>query len=104
MINKMPVVGKRYRHKEECVEPVSIWKDINELPNDDVNYFIYAEFFSGMAIIGHAKNNKIFRLHSDHIYPNGIIKRWSYLTDFINEHEQMKKDIEELKRNKLEGK
>jgi uncharacterized protein (DUF342 family) len=86
--------------KEECVEPVSIWKDVNELPRcldgaavfykrDGQTFIGEAHTFNGIAI--YPDSNSDFLNNED-------IDKVCLVSDFINSFEQMQKDIEDLKR------
>ena len=78
--------------KEEHVDPVSIWKDVSELPDD----------FKGDVIIkdrdGYVKNDWLQGASKPHFGKDFLKYKWCYLHDLINSFEQMQKDIEELKR------
>lgn len=84
--------------KEECVEPVSIWKDVSELPKilegDTVDSLIRDKNGNVARTIFYNQNGEI-----DHS-PSGLEfeKEYCTLTDFVKSFEQMQKDIEELKR------
>jgi len=81
--------------KEELVEPVSIWKDVSELPEDlrwQELLIKRADLSIGLAEIGSYPQDIIGCLNSKEIID------YCTLTDFINSFEQMQKDIEELKR------
>tara|TARA_R110000868_G_scaffold29030_1_gene107933 strand:+ start:6955 stop:7710 length:756 start_codon:yes stop_codon:yes gene_type:complete len=95
--------------KEERVEPVSIWKDVSELPEDDdlIPYLIKSK--NGSISIGEFRYFDDIEkgVFYDHIsqYDNNVeaeeienVKSYTTLTDFINSFEQMQKDIEQLKR------
>ena len=84
--------------KEECVEPVSIWKDVSELPKilegDTVDSLIRDKNGNVARTIFYNENGEI------DYSPSGLEfeKEYCTLTDFINSFEQMQKDIEELKK------
>jgi len=84
--------------KEEYVEPVSIWKDVSELPKilegDTLDSLIRDKNGNVARTIFYNENGEI-----DHS-PSGLEfkKEYCTITDFINSFEQMQKDIEELKR------
>jgi hypothetical protein len=77
--------------KEECVEPVSIWKDVSELPKDHLEK--HGEELIGLKLIFGGKAN--FVTHVD-ILRHG---KGMTLTDFIKQVEDM-----EARLRKLEGK
>jgi hypothetical protein len=78
--------------KEKRVEPVSIWKDVSELPDD----------FKGDVIIkdrdGYVKNDWLQGAPKPHFGKDFLKYKWCYLHDLINLFEQMQKDIEEIRR------
>lgn len=80
------------------VEPVSIWKDVSELPKilegDTVDSLIRDKNGNVTRTIFYNQNGEI-----DHS-PSGLEfeKEYCSLTDFVKSFEQMQKDIEELKR------
>jgi len=83
--------------KEECVEPVSIWKDGNELKElDKRNAQFLVRMKDGRVIMPIL--SKIFT-GDKKIDKN--IKEATTLTDFLNAFEQMQKDIQELKKINL---
>jgi len=105
------LIKRLQENNEECVEPVSIWKDVSELPEVDHDCIICTNK-GKMAFTMYQHTDKNFTYQVDEIdstvsnrsfNPHKMLK-YTTLTDFINAFEQMKKDIEELKRNKLEGK
>jgi hypothetical protein len=75
--------------KEERVDPVSIWKDVNELPPEFNNYIV------------RGKNKNAFLIKDvsaiDEFVKSPYGKEFTTLTNLINSFEQMQKDIEELK-------
>jgi hypothetical protein len=94
--------------KKERVEPVSIWKNVSELPDFHGNIHCLIKFknrkeielvryFSTNDIEGNVRGNFVpVDLKGEFIKPN--IKQYCLITDFINSFEQMQKDIEELKK------
>jgi hypothetical protein len=77
--------------KENCVEPVSIWKDVSELPKDHLEK--HGEELIALKVIFGGKAN--FVTHVDMIrHGKGMT-----LTDFVNQVEDM-----EARLRKLEGK
>ena len=90
--------------KEERVEPVSIWKDVSELPEICGAYFIKWKNLSGIQIGYFYAGNKTFYQNSNYNEGDELNKRHMekccLLTDFINSFEQMQKDIKELKKCK----
>ena len=94
----MPNPKPKIDMKEECVEPVSIWKDVSELPKilegDTVDSLIRDKNGNVTRTIFYNQNGEI-----DHS-PSGLEfeKEYCSLTDFVKSFEQMQKDIEELKR------
>jgi len=76
--------------KEERVDPVSIWKDINKLQRLP---FDYARKIS-------INQNGYFGIRSDNESYIGD-EKFCTLSDFINAFEQMQKDIEELKKKSI---
>jgi len=86
--------------KEECVEPVSIWKDVSELPYYGCRILVKHKHH--IQIIPYyycngifTPDNKDFSFEID----NSVIKKFCLLTDFINQVEDM-----EARLRKLEGK
>ncbi len=77
--------------KEERVEPVSIWKDVSELPD--------AELFGAenLVLVKADSGHKILTEWKDIMPSRTVFKKFCRINDLLNEHEQMKKDIEELK-------
>ncbi len=75
--------------KEERVDPVSIWKDVNELPPEFNNYIV------------RGKNKNAFLIKDvsaiDEFVKSPYGKEFTTLTNLNNSFEQMQKDIEELK-------
>ena len=92
------LIKRLQENNEECVEPVSIWKDVSEFPKilegDTVDSLIRDKNGNVTRTIFYNQNGEI-----DHS-PSGLEfeKEYCTLTDFINSFEQMQKDIEELKR------
>lgn len=89
--------------KEECVEPVSIWKDVSELPEYQ-NYHVIGKMKDGKCIFGfpyQLKDGVSTIRNIDNIGGNDKIyfKCFSTLTDFVNQVEDM-----EARLRKLEGK
>ena len=86
--------------KEERVDPVSIWKDVSELPRclDGAAVFYKRD---GQTFIGEAHSFGVIAIYpdsnSEHLN-NEDIDKVCLVGDFINSFEQMQKDIEELKR------
>lgn len=95
--------------KEERVEPVSIWKDVSELPEKEVRSFdCLVELYTGDIINGkyfagdfytmiHHPDMSLNKIRETLIQRRAITK-FCELTSFINSFEQMQKDIEQLKR------
>jgi len=95
--------------KEERVEPVSIWKDVSELPEKEVRSFdCLIELYTGDIINGkyfagdfytmiHHPDMSLNKIRETLIQRRAITK-FCELTNFINSFEQMQKDIEEFKR------
>ena len=98
----MPNPKPKIDMKEECVDPVSIWKDVSELPEICGAYFIKWKNLSGIQIGYFYAGNKTFYQNSNYNEGDELNKRHMekccLLTDFINSFEQMQKDIEEFKR------
>jgi len=96
--------------KEEHVEPVSIWKDVSELPRSlngaAVFYKRDRQTFIGKALTFNGSANNFYIVirpdsNSDHfqnILENEDIDKVCLVSDLINSFEQVQKDIEELKR------
>lgn len=89
--------------KEDRVEPVSIWKDVSELPKHDCK--IYLKWNSGYIQEGNYEctmNGFSFGRGLVNYASDLLDKTIGYctLTDFINSFEQMQKDIEELKKGR----
>jgi len=96
--------------KEERVEPVSIWKDVSELPRSlngaAVFYKRDRQTFIGKALTFNGSANNFYIMirpdsNSDHfqnILGNKDIDKVCLVSDLINSFEQVQKDIEELKR------
>lgn len=86
--------------KEEHVEPVSIWKDVSELPkNLDGAAILYKyrdQIYTG-EVHSFGEPTIYSAPNCDYI-DNSNVHKVCLLTDFINSFEQMQKDIEELKR------
>ena len=79
--------------KEEYAEPVSIWKDVSELPKNKSNLFIRRK--DGDFVPSRYDEQAILRFSGNCV--EDIIS-WCYLTDFVNSFEQMQNDITELKK------
>jgi hypothetical protein len=92
--------------KEECVESVSIWKDVSELPEIDHDCVICTNR-GNMAFAMYQHTGKSFTYQVDETdgsVSNGSIKphemyKYTTLTDFVNQVEAM-----EARLRKLEGK
>lgn len=81
--------------KEERVEPVSIWKDVDELKeleNQNEKFLIRTKDGRVLMLI-------LSNIFTDDNEINKNIKEATTLTDFVNTFEQMQKDIEELKKS-----
>ena len=94
--------------KEECIEPVSIWKDLflGELDvNNDELYLMQYDGGVRLGVVLHhdALDEYAISIIGKGIYPE-IEQKAIYadkccsLTDFVKSFEQMQKDIEELKK------
>jgi ferredoxin len=81
------------RETEERVDPVSIWKDGDELKElDKRNEQFLVRLKDGRVIMPILSN-----ILTDDNQINKNIKEATTLTDFINSFEQIRKDIKELK-------
>jgi len=80
----------------------SIWKDVNQLPKE--NCFVMIRFKGGDEDVlfgNYREENEIFLDENmKYHYPKESILGYTTLTDFINEHEQLKRDVEMLKGRK----
>jgi len=94
--------------KEECVEPVSIWKDVSKLPEEMQGQVLVAMKDGAKGLTYYTSSTGDFSVFLRHKYGNTFdnisvvkenIERWAYLTDFINQVEDM-----EARLRKLEGK
>jgi len=86
--------------KEESVEPVSIWKDVSELPEYGCRILVKHKHHRQIIPYYYCNgiftpDNKDFSFEID----NSIIKKFCLLTDFVNQVEDM-----EARLRKLEGK
>ena len=86
--------------KEERVDPVSIWKDVNEKIDNQSIIFVNK---AGYARLAEYWNDKIYFIEGDSgdvrahcIDKNYYGKKFCTLTDFINSFDQMQKDIQNL--------
>lgn len=100
--------GERIVMTKLSVEPVSIWKDVSESPEEITNIhdtaipclvkdalgYTTIATFSVDAFYDWRKPHKA--MEQGYLSTKSPIK-WCYLHDFINSFEQMQKDIEELK-------
>lgn len=88
--------------KEERVEPVSIWKDVSELPNHYTEVLLKGN--SSVARGYYYPSNGVFTILNERedrsvgVVTTKALQKYCTLTDFINSFEQMQKDIEELKK------
>lgn len=101
--NDMSKLEPKIDMKEECVEPVSIWKDVSELLEYQ-NYHVIGKMKDGKCIFGfpyQLKDGVSTIRNIDNIGGNDKIyfKCFSTLTDFVNQVEDM-----EARLRKLEGK
>lgn len=83
--------------KEECVEPVSIWKDVGESVKEydlDQGNLVLANMGGRVTLEDIERVQMEFEKHQECC----IYQKYASLTDFINSFEQMQKDIAELKR------
>ena len=101
-IHEIVIEEPKIDMKEECVEPVSIWKDVSEEIDNQSIIFVNK---AGYARLAEYWNDKVYFIEGDSgdvkehcIDKNYYGKKYCTLTDFINSFEQMQKDIEELKR------
>jgi ssDNA-binding Zn-finger/Zn-ribbon topoisomerase 1 len=94
--------------KKECVEPVSIWKDVSELPEGMQGQILVAMKDGTKGLTYYTSSTGDFSIFLKHKYGNTFddisvvkqnIERWAYLTDFVNQVEDM-----EARLRKLEGK
>ncbi len=89
--------------KKERVEPVSIWKDVSELPNSYCEVLVTDNYKVGRGYYDPKKGylTTLFESNNDNaaFYLTTGLRKYCTLADFINSFEQMQKDIEELKRN-----
>ncbi|NBV06679.1 MAG: hypothetical protein EBS06_05525 [Proteobacteria bacterium] len=109
-VNEKTVMSKpkpKIDMKEKCVESISIWKDVSELPEnfksvfiiksnlamDNNSYYLANGWNRNGNIVFEALENGIFSG-----YASCNVEKYCTLTDFINSFEQMQKDIEEIKR------
>ena len=90
--------------KEERVEPVSIWKDVSELPKVCGTVLIKWRNLTGVEMAYFYAGDESFYTDSncndEDEFVKQNIEKCCLLTDFINSFEQMKKDFEELKRRR----
>jgi len=86
--------------KEEHVDPVNIWKDVNELPSRLDGAAVFYKR-NGQTFIGEAHTFNRIAIYpdsnSDHL-ENKDIDKVFLVSDLINSFEQMQKDIEEFKK------
>jgi hypothetical protein len=83
--------------KEERVEPVSIWKNVSELPEGLVDEGI-VEWKRGGYSLGMTAHGRFLASAGNVVSSGESVAKFTSLADFINSFEQMQKDIEELKR------
>jgi len=83
--------------KEEHVDPVSIWKDVSELPEGLLDEGIVKWRRGGHSLMLTAQG-KFFDSSGHRVSSGESVAKFISLTDFINFFEQMQKDIEDLKR------
>ncbi|MEI7578591.1 MAG: hypothetical protein WCJ58_00970 [bacterium] len=83
--------------KEECVDPVSIWKDVSELPEGLLDEGIVKWRRGGHSLMLTAQG-KFFDSSGHRVSSGESVAKFISLTDFINSFEQMQKDIEDLER------
>ena len=89
--------------KERTVEPVSIWKDVSELPRSSdviIQYDYHADqHYTGIVTGYFNEIDKTFStMKGDRNIPCSHIVKYTTLTNFVNAFEQMQKDFKELKR------
>jgi hypothetical protein len=83
--------------KKERVEPVSIWKNVSELPEGLVDEGI-VEWKRGGYSLGMTAHGRFLASAGNVVSSGESVAKFTSLADFINSFEQMQKDIEELKR------
>ena len=83
------------RSEEE--NPKSIWKDVSELPTEEV-LSVIVELKNGEKCFANWKNGRFIEVGYVYGFSPKEIK-YCTLTDFINAFEQMQKDINQLKKN-----
>lgn len=90
--------------KEERVEPVSIWKDVGELPRVCGTVLIKWRNLTGVEMAYFYAGDESFytdsNCNNEDEFVKQNIEKCCLLTDFINSFEQMQKDFEELKRRR----
>ena len=91
--NNMSKPEPKIDMKEECVDSVSIWKDVGELSaihqgNENIEIILKSS----------GGDCNLTAMGDESLYFKNMSK-YCTLTDFINSFEQMQKDIEKLKRN-----
>ena len=88
--------------KEECVDPINIWKDVSELPKICGTVLVKWKNLTGIQMAYFYAGDESFYTDSNCANEDEFVKqnieKCCLLTDFINSFEQMQKDIEELKR------
>jgi hypothetical protein len=83
--------------KEEHVDPVSIWKDVSELPEGLLDEGIVKWRRGGHSLMLTAQG-KFFDSSGHRVSSGESVAKFISLTDFINSFEQIQKDIEDIKR------
>ena len=89
--------------KEERVDPVSIWKDVSDLPKVPTDCFVKTKPNTSLGVcFGVFQNtntdNRMFSTEEGRSISKEQTDKYCTLTDFINSFEQMQKDIKELKK------
>lgn len=87
--------------KEERVEPISIWKDVGNLPKVPTDCLIKTKPDTNLGVcFGVFQNtnteNTMFSTKEGRSISKKQTEKYCTLTDFINSFEQMQKDIQKL--------
>lgn len=84
--------------KEERVEPVSIWKDVSELPKVPTDCFVKTKPNTSLGVCFGVfqptnTDNRMFLTEEGRSISKEQTDKYCTLTDFVNSFEQMQKDI-----------
>lgn len=98
--------GAKIDMKEECVDPVSIWKNVSDLPKVPTDCFVKTKPNTSLGVcfgVFQSTNtdNRMFSTGEGRSISKEQTDKYCTLTDFVNAFDQMQKDIEELKKINL---